>query len=282
LNIILLLGSLSRFLFQNNRKNFLSMTIGLSSFQALSVFIAFALVLPFTACQQNQAPEAPPEPELTDLQKRQLQLEEVKLTDSTVAEFLTGYGKENPETMVLIQTNMGDIKVRLYEETPLHRANFIRLAKGGFYDGAEFYRVLEDFMIQGGDYEKRKINIGRYRIPEEMDPSLIHKRGALAMARYEENNPENRSSSHNFFIVQGKELSRLDVQAFAQESGIKYTPEQIRTYTTLGGEPGLDQVYTVFGEVVEGLDVVEKISKVEVDAQKWPLKPVTMKMKVLE
>lgn len=248
--------------------------------KVLSFFLFYPLIL--AGCQQQPPEETVEEPELTELEKRQLKLQEVKLADSTVAEVLAQYGKENPETMVLIQTNMGDIKVRLYEETPLHRANFIRLAKGGFYEGAEFYRVIEEFMIQGGDYEKRKINIGRYRIPEEMHPSLIHKRGALAMARYEENNPDRRSSSHNFFIVQGKDLTRLDVEAFAQESGLKYTPEQIRTYTTQGGEPGLDQVYTVFGEVVEGLDVVEKISEVAVDAQKWPLKPVNMSVKVLE
>jgi cyclophilin family peptidyl-prolyl cis-trans isomerase len=258
------------------------MSKSLAFLRTLPFFLIFALVLFLASCQQNQTPETPPEPELTELQIRQLQLQEVRLTDTTVAEFLTQYGRENPETMVLIQTNMGDIKVRLYEETPLHRANFIRLAKGGFYEGAEFYRVIEEFMIQGGDYEKRKINIGRYRVPEEMNPALIHKRGALAMARYEENNPDRRSSSHNFFIVVGKDLTQLDVAAFAQESGIRYTPEQIRTYTTQGGEPGLDQVYTVFGEVVEGLDVVEAISKVKVDAQKWPLESVTMSVQVLE
>ncbi len=246
----------------------------------LGIFFIFSLFQ--SSCQQQPPDETAEEPELTELEKRQLQLQEVRLTDTTVAEVLTQYGRDNPETMVLIQTTMGDIQVRLYEETPLHRANFIRLAKGGFYEEAEFYRVIEEFMIQGGDHEKRKINIGRYRVPEEMNPSLIHKRGALAMARYEENNPDRRSSSHNFFLVVGKDLTRLDVAAFAQESGIKYTPQQIQTYTTLGGEPGLDQVYTVFGEVVEGLDVVEAISKVKVDAQKWPLEPVKISVQVLE
>jgi cyclophilin family peptidyl-prolyl cis-trans isomerase len=244
--------------------------------------LAILFLCTLSACPPTYKPPEEDPTELTELQKRQLQLEQVRPTDTTVTEILTQYGEENPETVVLIQTNMGDIKVRLYKETPLHRANFIRLAKGGFYEGSEFYRVIDEFMIQGGDSETRRVNIGKYRIPQEMNPTLIHKRGALAMARYEDNNPEQRSSSHNFFIVQGKDLERLDVAAFAQESGIQYTPAQIETYVTQGGEPGLDQVYTVFGEVVEGLDVVERISKVEVDQQKWPLQSVTMSMTVLE
>lgn len=256
-------------------------------FTQIICFITTCLVLAvsacLTGCQQEKPKEAPPEKqELSEEQKRQQYLETVKLTDENVADILTEYGKLHPEKVVLIQTSMGDIKVRLYEETPLHRANFIRLAKRGFYDGAEFYRVLEGFMIQGGDSETRTMDIGKYRIPHEMNPSLFHKRGALAMARHEANNPEKRSSSHNFYIVQGTKIPKLELEYIARERGLKLTPEQVKAYTTIGGEPSLDQVYTVFGEVEEGLDVVEKISKVEVDGQKWPLKAVTMKVKVLE
>ncbi|MFD2245877.1 peptidylprolyl isomerase [Pontibacter ruber] len=204
------------------------------------------------------------------------------LTSENAVEVLTAYGKEHPDSIAVISTRHGDIKVRLYKDTPLHRANFVRLAKAGFYDQGEFYRVVKGFAIQGGDSDNRTMKQGGYKIPQEFNPKHYHKRGALAMARYgDERNPEKESSSHNFYIVQGEVISPEELKAYEAQNKMKYTPEQIKTYTTVGGEPSLDQQYTVFGEVIEGMDVVNKIAEEPVDAaQNWPKNIVQHKIKI--
>lgn len=193
------------------------------------------------------------------------------LTSETVVDALTTYEKENPDSIAVIGTRYGNIKVRLYKDTPLHRANFVRLAKKGFYNQGEFYRVVQGFAIQGGDSDNRTMQMGSYRLPQEFNLKHIHKKGALAMARYgDERNPEKESSSHNFYIVLGEPRTAAELEAYEQQHNMKYTPAQLETYKTIGGEPGLDTEYTVFGEVLEGMDVVEKISNEPVDAQNWP------------
>ncbi|WP_242916546.1 peptidylprolyl isomerase [Pontibacter liquoris] len=207
------------------------------------------------------------------------------LTPETAVPVLTEFAKNNPDSLFLIRTRLGDIKVRLYKDTPLHRANFVRLAKAGFYDEGEFYRVVKGFAIQGGDSDERKMKLGAYKIPQEINLKNlhIHKKGALAMARYgDERNPEKESSSHNFYIVQGKPRSVSELRAIEAQHHMQYTPEQIRIYKTLGGEPGLDTEYTVFGEVVEGLDVVDKIANVQVGGGDWPVDVVKHQIKVVE
>ncbi|MDX5418862.1 MAG: peptidylprolyl isomerase, partial [Hymenobacteraceae bacterium] len=162
-----------------------------------------------------------------------------------------------------------------------HRANFVRLAKTGFYDQGEFYRVVKGFAVQGGDSDNRTMKIGKYRIPQEYNPKYIHKKGALAMARYgDERNPDKESSSHNFYIVLGEPVSAAELAAFEQQRNMKYTPEQKEIYRTIGGEPSLDVEYTVFGEVIEGMDVVEKIAEEPVNAQSWPITVVKHTVKV--
>ncbi|QMU28003.1 peptidylprolyl isomerase [Adhaeribacter radiodurans] len=205
------------------------------------------------------------------------------LTDANVTEVLTKFGKENPETLVTISTSMGKIKVRLYEDTPLHRANFVRLAKMGFYDNTIFYRVLRDFMIQGGDTRERKIKKDKYGVPSEVKPNHFHKRGALAMARYDDEfNPKRLSSSHNFYLVQGVVHNQESLNDIALDKKITFSPEQIKTYTTIGGVPSLDTKYTVFGEVVEGLEVMDKIAKVPVDPNDFPVQDIFMTVEVEE
>lgn len=205
------------------------------------------------------------------------------LTSENAVEVLTAYGKEHADSLILISTRHGDIKLRLYPETPLHRANFLRLTKAGFYDQGEFYRVVKGFAVQGGDSDTRTMKNGAYKIPQEFNPKYIHKRGALAMARYgDERNPEKESSSHNFYIVQGEPKTVQELKAFEAKHNIKYTPEQIKLYTTIGGEPSLDQEYTVFGEVIEGLEVVDKISEEPVDGQNWPRDIVPHKIKTIK
>ena len=203
------------------------------------------------------------------------------LTHANATELLTKFGQENPETMVTISTSMGIIKVRLYKDTPLHRANFVRLAKMGFYDNTIFYRVLRDFMIQGGDTRERKIKTDKYGVPSEVKPNHFHKRGALAMARYDDEfNPKRLSSSHNFYLVQGVVHNQESLDDIALSKKITFSPEQVKTYTTIGGVPSLDTKYTVFGEVTEGLEVIDKIANVPVDPNDCPVQDVFMTVTV--
>jgi peptidyl-prolyl cis-trans isomerase B (cyclophilin B) len=171
-------------------------------------------------------------------------------------EYLLQYGKDNPENKVKIETDSGTIRLRLFEDTPLHRANFVRLIKEGHYERADFYRIVYGFMIQGGD----KSNQLPYKIPAEFRPGHYHKKGALSMAREDVNNPEMESSAAEFFIVHGGVYEPEEMEAEAKSKHLSLTEEQKEAYTTLGGYMSLDQKYTVFGEVTEGLDVVDKIA----------------------
>jgi len=181
-------------------------------------------------------------------------------------------------TKVLIHTDLGDIKIALYNDTPQHRDNFIKLAKEGFYDGSIFHRVIKGFMIQGGGAPEGKEGTS-YLIPAELLPNHIHKKGALAAART--NNPKKESSGSQFYIVQGEKVSSEQLNQFDSRRLVKYTPEQRATYMSVGGTPFLDSDYTVFGEVIEGLDVVDKIAAVQTAPGDKPLKDIKMSMKVL-
>lgn len=205
------------------------------------------------------------------------------LTDANATALLTKFGQEHPETRVTISTSMGVIKVRLYKDTPLHRANFVRLAKMGFYDNTIFYRVLRDFMVQGGDTRERKIKSDKYGVPSEVKPHHFHQRGALAMARYDDEfNPKRLSSSHNFYLVQGVVHNQESLNDIALDHKLTFSPEQVKAYTTVGGVPSLDTKYTVFGEVMEGLEVIDKIAKVPVDPNDVPVQDVFMTVEVEE
>lgn len=243
---------------------------------------------------------------------------------------------------IKISTTIGDITVRLYDETPLHRDNFVKLAKEGYYDGTIFHRVIKNFMIQGGDPDSRnpapEAHYGTggpgYTIEAEIKPGIYHKRGALAAARQgDEVNPERRSSGSQFYIVWGDvykegqlaQLSKqLEMQAqqgifnslvaehraeilqmrknrdqaglmalqerliaetekVAKEQGVGgLTDAQKQIYTTVGGTPHLDGQYTVFGEVTEGMDIVEKIQQTATHPGDRPVEDIVMKVTVLE
>ncbi len=184
---------------------------------------------------------------------------------------------DTPE--LIIETTMGNITVKLYSETPLHRNNFVKLAAEGYYDGLIFHRVIEEFMIQTGDPDSKDPQPGRMygmgspaeRIPAEIIPGKYHKKGALAAAR--DGNPQKASSGSQFYIVQGQTIPAEAVPQIAQQ-GIKLNDEQIQLYTTLGGAPWLDGEYTVFGEVTAGLDVVDKIAAAPRDAYDRPLEDI--------
>jgi len=196
--------------------------------------------------------------------------------------------------LVQLTTDYGIMVLRLYDSTPLHRDNFIKLVKEGFYDSLMFHRIIQSFMIQGGDPDSKYADTGQQlgagsapgteRIPAEFRSNLIHKKGALAAAR--DNNPEKASSNCQFYIVEGQKyndtaLNMMECNVRQENPGFRFTEAQRKVYKTIGGTPFLDQNYTVFGEVVKGLEVLDKIAAAEKDASDRPVKDIRMKMKMV-
>ncbi len=198
------------------------------------------------------------------------------LTQENRVVVLTQYGKDNPETSVIIETSFGTMRLRLYEETPLHRANFVKLIKEGHYDEALFYRIVKGFMIQGGALQRNLV----YRIPAEFDKKFFHKKGALSMARVDDNNPYKESSAAEFFIIHGERYEEEDIDKLATDLNLTLTPEQRQHYLSEGGYMDLDQQYTVFGEVIEGFEVIDKIADQKVFDIDKPLKKIPFSIEV--
>jgi peptidyl-prolyl cis-trans isomerase B (cyclophilin B) len=201
--------------------------------------------------------------------------------------YLREYFEDNPERKFKLTTRLGDIKVRLFDDTPLHTANFVMLIKRGYFDNTEFTRVAKNFVVQGGnnDSEQEEIKrllIGNYLIEPEFNEEHIHKKGALAMARRYTENPEKKSSAYNFYFVQGQVFNEPQLLAIERDNEITIEPWKRDIYKTIGGAPHLDNEHTVFGEVYEGLDVLEKMSLVETDQSEWPLEPLIMKIEIIE
>lgn len=205
---------------------------------------------------------------------------------------INGFAQKNKkQTMVLISTSYGDMKMVLYNETPQHRDNFIKLVEKEFYNGTLFHRVIKDFMIQGGDPESKTAEAGQmlgsggpgYTIPAEFNAKFIHKKGALSAARQGDNiNPKKASSGSQFYIVQGKKTTKAELDNMSRRTNATYTPEQIKEYETNGGTPFLDNNYTVFGEVIEGLDVIDKIADVAKGRGDRPKEDIKMTMKIVK
>jgi cyclophilin family peptidyl-prolyl cis-trans isomerase len=189
---------------------------------------------------------------------------------------------------VQITTDFGTMKVKLYNETPLHRDNFVKLVSEGFYDSLLFHRVIKGFMIQGGDPQSKNAAAGQmlgsgdvgYRVPAEFNDSLYHKKGVLAAAR--DNNPEKASSGCQFYIVQGKPMIENELQMAERRSGKPMSEAKRNDYKTIGGSVWLDGEYTVFGEVIEGLDVIDKIAAVPCGPMDRPASDVRMKMVLVD
>ena len=181
--------------------------------------------------------------------------------------------KKDRKRDVLIQTTMGDIVIRLSDSTPLHRDNFLKLVKVGYYDSILFHRVIKDFMVQAGDPNSKRAAAGQplgnggpgYTVPAEFRTTLFHKKGVLSAARTGDNvNPTKASSGSQFYIVQGKTFTEGGLDSLeTMRLNRKIPPAQREVYKTIGGTPHLDQGYTVFGEVIKGLDVVDKIAAVQ-------------------
>lgn len=186
----------------------------------------------------------------------------------------------------MIETDYGNMKVMLYNSTPQHRDNFIKLANEGFYEDLLFHRVIKNFMIQGGDPDSKGAPAGQrlgmggpgYQVPAEI--GAPHFKGTLAAAR--NNNPEKMSSGSQFYIVQGTVPSDQQLNTYESTRGFKYNEEQRKLYQEIGGTPQLDMEYTVFGEVVEGLEVIDKIAAVKTGAADRPVQDVKMKVRMVK
>lgn len=225
--------------------------------------------------------------------KKEISIRKIIILALLVISFTNAGDQKDSVSMsreVLLTTDMGDIRIALYDDTPLHRDNFIKLVEQGFYDGLLFHRVIFGFMIQTGDPASRGAQPGEVlgshsegaKIPAEiLYPRHYHKRGCIAAARQDDSqNPERASSGSQFYIVYGKRMNdkmldevqeRLDA---ATGGTVKLTPDLRQAYYKYGGTPHLDGQYTVFGEIVEGLNVVDSIQRVPVDANGRPLTDV--------
>ena len=189
------------------------------------------------------------------------------------------------EQYVIIETDYGNMRALLYNSTPKHRDNFVKLVKEGFYDDLLFHRVIEGFMIQGGDPDSKGAAPNQplggggpgYQLDAEIGE--YHYKGTLSAARMgDQVNPEKKSSGSQFFVVQGYQVSDQELDQWEERKGIEYTNDQRKVYREIGGYPFLDNDYTVFGEVVEGLDVIDKIAAVEKGAMDRPITDIKMKI----
>jgi len=204
---------------------------------------------------KKEKPKLVPKTQIDSTEEKE---EPFKLTNDNLREFLTQYGKENTETQVRISTSFGDIDIKLYNKTPIHRANFIYLVKQKYFDETFFYRVAKGFVIQGGNSDReqmarKRFEIGEYTIPQEQVKGLTHVRGAVALSKQWVDNPSNRSTPFEFFIVIAKK-----------------------------GASHLDGEHTIFGKVIRGMNVADKISKVPVDSSEWPKENIFIKASVLK
>lgn len=192
-------------------------------------------------------------------------------------------------SFVRFKTNKGECIALLYNQTPKHRDNFIKLANEGYYNGTLFHRVIKDFMIQGGDPDSKNAPQDKtlgdggppYLIDAEFSPDLFHKKGALAAAR--DNNPEKASSASQFYIVQGKVFSDIELDQLEKNRlGRKIPAGHREVYKTIGGTPHLDQNYTVYGEVVKGLEMIDSIAAVQTGMADRPVEDIAMQISILK
>lgn len=192
--------------------------------------------------------------------------------------------------LVEIATEHGSMLVELYDETPLHRDNFLKLVEEGYYNGLLFHRVIDGFMIQGGDPDSRGADRGQllgsgspgYQIDAEFNENLVHVKGTLAAARTGDAvNPERKSSGSQFYIVHGSPVNPDVLEMVEMRNNVAYTPEQRKAYAEIGGTPQLDMQYTVFGRVIDGLHVIDKIAAVSTDGRDRPEEDVEMQLHIV-
>jgi len=212
-------------------------------------------------------------------------------SNQTTSEAATAEEDDKPEQLVKISTDYGDMIIKLYNGTPLHRDNFIKLVKASYYDSLLFHRVINQFMIQGGDPDSKGAAAGQmlgnggpgYTIPAEFRKEYFHKKGALAAAREgDQVNPEKASSGSQFYIVQGRKWTNTELNTMEQQRHHLIPWEQKEVYMKTGGTPHLDGAYTVFGEVISGMEVIDKIAAQAGDRMNRPLKDIKMTISLIE
>jgi cyclophilin family peptidyl-prolyl cis-trans isomerase len=195
--------------------------------------------------------------------------------------------KSKKDYLITLKTKFGTTHLVLFDDTPLHKANFIKLVNQKFYDSLMFHRIIDGFMIQGGDPDSKTAKPNQRlgggggnmeRIPYEFKPNHVHKKGALAAAH--DGNAEKKSSACQFYIVHGKKFTDDEITALAQRNGMNYTTQQRAEYMILGGYPRLDNGYTVFGEAIDNLDLIDTIAKQPRDAANRPNEDIKMSMTV--
>jgi cyclophilin family peptidyl-prolyl cis-trans isomerase len=193
----------------------------------------------------------------------------VDMQQSEVEKTLTEFGAQNPENKIVINTSYGKIEAELYDDTPLHRANFVRLIKAGHYDDRHIYRILKGVCVQGGTGENDRLS---YQIPAEFRKKRINRKGALSMARFSENNPKKMSSASEFFII---------TAGFDAPNALPLNPKTTREiYQKYGGYSPYDNEYTVFGQVTSGLEIAEKIAKEPLRDGDKPIKTLNMSIEL--
>jgi len=218
------------------------------------LFIALFLI----SCHEKSKVAQPKKQAAISIKKKTKKVKKVYPNSKNAVAFFTEYGKKNPESKVIIQTNLGDIHLELFRDTPLHRASFVYLIKEGYFDLTCFHRVVPDFIIQGGNGDTEAVanfknKLSNYKIPPEFRKNHPHKRGALAAAREWEYNPEKVTTPFEFYIILG-----------------------VDDYGHLDGE------HTVFGQVSKGMDIVDAISMVRTSRDEWPMKNINMTIKLIE
>ncbi len=225
-------------------------------------------------------------PDSSDTEIEFIQPEFPKLDSTNAVDFLTNYFQENKERKIQLSTRVGTLKVRLFDDTPLHTANFLMMTKREYYNGTEFIRVVPNFVVQGGNNESeteeiKRLLIGTYKIPAEFKDHHIHKKGVLAMARSYENNPKKKSSAYYFYFVQGQKFNEPQLLALERDHEMQIPEWKRKVYKEIGGAPHLDGQHTVFGEIYEGLEILDKMAAVPTDKGDWPLEALEMKVEVI-
>lgn len=205
------------------------------------------------------------------------------LTDDNSEAFLTEWGANQAGNQLRIMTEYGPVEVQLFDDVPIHRANFLYKVYRGYFDPTELTRVVPDFVVQGGNSEEERPQqlrflIGRHTLPSELDGHHIHVRGALAMSRSYSDNPDKRSSAYDFYIVTGRKVGERELARLERERGWSYTEDQRRMYREEGGTPHLDGEHTVFGRVVSGMEFVDKLAATPTDDSDWPLTRVEVRI----
>lgn len=265
----------------------------------LKPFTFLFLVFALTGCESGsgedrentpaeKAAQRPVEPASGDAAKTDtVQKKYYYLNNENAEEFLREYAERIRSRNIALTTRYGTLKIRLFEDTPLHTANFLMMIERNYFTGTEFTRIVEDFVVQGGNSEResdeiKRLVIGNYLIPSEINDRHIHRKGALAMARRYENNPEKKSSAYDFYLVAGRTFNDAQLTALENQHEMTIPEWRRKVYRTAGGAPHLDGQHTVFGVVTEGFEVLDRMAKTPTDESDWPLESLVMEMTVLD